>query len=367
MKRKLIFIIIFLYIGVYAYAQNNASNNTAKINPIKVNENFSKDIIIKNKMFSIYIPEDLKGFYKAEIKKDRISIYDKDSKKAGFGGFAFGIGAYKKPADHAILPGSRKLGELSDKKGEIYDIVLKHPTDVQYDYTKNPQAPNSFKSLYDLGDNINIQGVNGSIYHKNQGTKGEDLYKDILKKHITAIKEKWNSERLEKENMSYMYNVIRINNTDDTLNRIGYKYYDINADGIDELLIGEIADGNWKGVIYDIYTMVDRKPQHVISGGSRNRYYICNNTFICNEYSSGAMENGIRVYILIENSTELYPQVSFKYDSYKNPKKPWFLSYGSDINEDNWENISEKTYNERKQIFERYERFNYYPLSKLKY
>ena len=51
-----------------------------------------------------------------------------------------GIKAYKNPADHAMLPGGRKIGELVSKKlfGEsvLYDIVLKYPTDVQYDYTK---------------------------------------------------------------------------------------------------------------------------------------------------------------------------------------------------------------------------------------
>lgn len=324
---------------------------------IRANKSLSKNTTIKNKMFSITLPEELKGFYEIKKQKDTISIFHIDSKKAGFGGFAFGIKAYKNPSDHAVLPGSRKLGELTDKKGNLYDIVLKHPTDVQYDYTKSPIAPEYYKLLYNLGEMVNIIGINGATYFKGQGTKGEDLYKDILKKHITAINEKWDSIKLEQEQMSYMYNV-----TD----KIGYTYYDINADGIDELLIGEIAEGDWKGVIYDIYTMVNREPKHVISGGSRNRYYACDNAFICNEYSSGAMESGVRVYNLVENSTELYPQVSFKYDEYANPQKPWFLSYGSELDEDTWENVSEKVYKERKSVFEKYERFDYIPLDKIK-
>jgi nuclear transport factor 2 (NTF2) superfamily protein len=92
--------------------------------------------------------------------------------------------------------------------------------------------------------------------------------------------------------------------------------------------------------------MVNRKPKHVASGGSRNRFYVCDNSFICNEYSSGAMESGVRVYALVENSTELFPQVSFKYDGYTNPEKPWFLSYS----DENWENVSEEKFNERKKI-----------------
>ena len=144
--------------------------------------------------------------------------------------------------------------------------------------------------------------------------------------------------------------------------KIGYTYYDVNADGIEELLIGEIADGALKGVIYDIYTMVNRETKHVISGGNRNRFYVCDGSFICNEYSSGAQESGVRVYILVENSTELFPQVYFKYDAYANPKNPWFLSYGTESDDDKWDNVSEEIFNERKLVFDSYKRFDFIPL-----
>jgi len=345
MKKLSVLLLIFLF-GLSANVPSQAA-----------------DTIIKNKFFSISIPEDLQGTYTAKVKKDRISIFHKESKDTGFGGFAFGIKAYKNPADHANAPGSVKIGELTDKKGMLYDIVLSHPTDVQYDYTKTPAAPEAYKRLYDLGDSINIQGTKKTTYFKNQGMKGEDLYKNILKKHVTAINEKWDSLKLEKENMSYMYNVISKTNKN-VLNKVGYVYYDVNADGIEELLIGEIAKGDWKGVIYDMYTMVDRTPKHIASGGSRDRFFVCDDTFICNEYSAGAKESGVGVYILIENSTDLFPQVSFKYDAYENAKTPWFIRYGSSI--DCWENVSKEKFKERKKVFERYQRFDFIPLSKIK-
>lgn len=309
--------------------------------------------IYTNRLFSVKAPEELIGAYEIRTEKDKISVFHKPSKDAGFGGFAFGIKAYKNPADHAVLPGSRKIGELTDKQGTLYDMVLKYPTDVQYDYTKTSEPPLSYKQLYDLGENIDITGTNGSIYYPDQGMKGVDLYNDILNKHITAINENWDSARLEKENMSYMYNII-------PKNKVGYIYYDVNADGIEELLIGEIAGGNWKGVIYDIYTMLNRKPQHVTSGGSRDRYFVCDGTFICNEYSSGALESGVRVLHLVENSTELFPQVSFKYDEYENSENPYFIAYS-----DGWKNVSEETFNERKKVFEKYERFDFTPLNSI--
>ena len=341
--RKLLTLILILLLQNLQVVYSQTDNNQIPKSSAK---------IVKHKLFSIYIPSGLCGTYQVKKEKDKISMFHKSSKKAGFGGFAFGIKAYKNPADHAFLPGGRKIGELTDKKGNLYDIVLKHPTDVQYDYTKSPEAPAEFKLLYDLGENVNIQGVKGSVYFKNQGMKGENLYKEVIQKHRIAVDEKWGSAKLEAENMSYMYNII-------PKNKIGFIYFDVNADGIDELLVGEIAQGNWKGVIYDIYTMVNRKPQHVISGGARNRYYVCDGSFICNEYSSGAMESGVRVYNLVENSTELFPQVSFKYDAYENSKNPYFLSYSDEV----WENVSKEKFNERKKVFEKYERFDFIPLN----
>ena len=338
MKKIAVFIVFFI---LFLTCKSFANDNNA--------------YTVKNNLFSITIPQELKDVCEIKKEKNKISVFHKESKKAGFGGFAFGIKAYEKPSEYATLPGGKKIGELkvNGKLEKLYDIVLKQPTDVQYNYTKSSKAPESYKRLYDLADSVEISGVNGATYFKGQGTRGDDLYKEILKKHITAIKEKWNPKKLEQEQMSYMYS----KNVE-----IGYIYYDVNHDGIEELLIGEIADGEWKGIIYDIYTMVDRQPKHVISGGTRNRYYVCDNSFICNEYSSGALESGVRVYILVENSTELFPQVSFKYDAYKNYQNPWFLTYGSKVDEDKWENVSEEKFKERKKVFEKYERFNFTPL-----
>lgn len=334
----------------------NKKENTAFI---PANKDLTKDTTIKNKFLSITLPEELKGFYEVEVKKNRIIIYDKASKEAGFGGYAFGILLYKNPSEHAMMPGGKKIGELVTRFGKIYDVVLSQPTDVQYDYVNG--SSESYKILYALGEKINITGIGKNKFVKDQGMKGEDLYKDVLKKHITAIKEEWDSTKLEQENMSYMYNIIRDTNKN-ILDKIGYAYYDVNGDGIEELIIGEIADGDWKGVIYDMYTMVNRKPIHVISGGSRNRYFACNDIFVCNEYSSGANESGWRIYILVENSTELYPQLGFKYDGYENTSSPWFISY--DFVNDKWINVTENTFKERKSVFDRYKRFDYTPLSK---
>jgi len=352
MKKVFLIFTLTVFVGMFSYSFAKEIKNNDKI--------------ISNNLFSISVPEKLKGTYRVEKKDNGIALYHKESRKDGFGGFAFGIRAYKTPSDYAMMPGGRKIGELVDNKEMLYDMVLVQPTDVQHNYLKYPNSNPSYNALYELGEVVAINGVKGSVYYKAQGTKGENLYKKVLEKHVTAIKEKWDSQRLENEDMSYMYNVIAksIQKDENVLDKIGYIYYDVNADGIEELLIGEIADGDWKGIIYDMYTMVNRKPMHVVSGASRNRYYVCNDAFVCREYSSGSKESGRLVYFLTENSTELFGQVGMKYDAYENFNNPWFISYSTAFKK--WDNVKESVYKERMNSFSKYKRFDYIPLSTVK-
>ena len=140
---------------------------------------------------------------------------------------------------------------------------------------------------------------------------------------------------------------------------IGYIYYDINADGIDELIIGEITTGKSKGIIYDLYTMKNRKPVHVLSGGTTDRYFVCNDVFLCNEYFPSQKESITNIFVLESNSKELSPQIKFTYDAGNNKNNPWFITYGNSTKP---ENVSEKLFKERKRTFDRYKRFNFTPI-----
>ena len=116
MIRFLYFIIFFiLTIGTVVHADSTGAESAISAN------NKAKYTTIKSNMFSITLPNEFKGLYKVKKEKDKISVFHKESKQAGFGGFVFGIKAYKNPADHATLPGSTKIGELTDKKGNLYD------------------------------------------------------------------------------------------------------------------------------------------------------------------------------------------------------------------------------------------------------
>ncbi|MBQ7480341.1 MAG: hypothetical protein IJT80_00510, partial [Lachnospiraceae bacterium] len=295
-----------------------------------------------------------------ESRKNGYFVYDKESKEAGFGGFVFSVFAYEKPSDYAGGM-DKKVGEIRKDDKTLYDVVVGYPSDVQYDYTKyEDKAPETYEKLYDGAEDIirTLKSVDGD-FEWGAGCKGEDMYSGIIEKHITAIKEKWDSDKLESNDMSPEYNAINVATGGDALDTVGYAFHDTNCDGVDELLIGEIAEGELKGTVYDIYTIVDRKPAHVVSGSVRDRYYALENSMICNEYSGGADLTGWQSYDIEPNTVNLLPQLGIKMDGYENKEKPWFVNYAEP---DTWENIDEEQFDEFKSRLE-YIRFDFSPLS----
>ena len=322
--------------------------------------------VFSNDLFSLTIPSEFAGTYEVEVREKEISVYHKASREANCGGFAFGVYVSDDPAQYAYMPGGRKVGEMTSGDGTLYNVFLDHPTDVQYDFSSE-EATEAYRKLYGADEDIvkGMKSTDGGVFVYGAGTKGEDLYTEVLAKYVQAVTEEWDSSRLEEEEMSPVYYAIRMSSDGNPLERIGFAYHDVNGDGIEELLVGEIAEGAWKGVIYDVYTMMNREPVHVISGWERNRYFAYEYSFLCNEWSGGAALSGWTLYDLLPNTTELFPQMAFKYDGYENPDQPWFIAYGIDIENDVWENVTEEKFNERKATFEDYLRFDYTPLSTL--
>ena len=316
--------------------------------------------VFSTKYFEITIPEDIKDLAEVEVEDDRISIYDKESKDAGFGGLIVTLWAVPVPKEYAGGP-YMKIGELKNSNDESCDMIRGEATEIQWDYNIE-EMPENFSKINDSVDTIiaSITGTNGYEYAEGAGTKGEDLYDSVLAKYVTAVNEGWDANKYEEEGMSPQFVEVTEGASGDKLAAIGFAYADINCDGIDELFVGEFGEDAWKGVIYDVYTMVDGQPAAVISGSARNRYYNLDNYFLVNEWSSGADESGMDVYALMSNDTELVYQYGYKYDGYEDSENPWFQSYDGK----EFEKVDEATYNEYVEgASDRYVRFDYTPLS----
>ena len=134
---------------------------------------------------------------------------------------------------------------------------------------------------------------------------------------------------------------------------------------MDELLVGVISDGSEPSVVYDIYTMVKRKPASVVSGSARNSYRAMQYGGVANVFSSSAMESGIRVYIIEPGTSDLFFQYGIKYDGYTDEKNPWYTGTGSGEADDEWEAASEEDYDMWEQrATENFAKIDFIPFSK---
>jgi len=385
MKKKTVLVMMGLLLGLTACGNQEATETTEQTTQTQeVAENtesaqaqeesgagtavdttgYTEDMVLSTDLYTITVPDELKGKFYALVDGEEISFYDKETVDAGWPGFAFSVIA----SDGEVIAGGMytKVGELETSDGKFMDICKSYPSDVQWDYTKSEQAPEGFAKLYDSADDIIMTGTgnNGSVFMMGAGTKGEDLYEMTLAQYVGAFTEGHDANWFEENGMSPELYAMLKSEGDKALHKIGFTYKDITADGVDELLVGIIGEGNDPSVVYDIYTIVDRQPAHVLSGNSRDRYYAMDHAGVVREYSAGAEEYGMDSYIIMPGTTDLEQQVSLKYDAYTDAKNPWFVNYSED--ENSWEPYSEEDFNSRYEMYkDQLIKLDYTPISEI--
>lgn len=120
---------------------------------------------------------------------------------------------------------------------------------------------------------------------------------------------------------------------------LGYTMIDLDGDGVDELLLGENdphPDGEYNGIIYDLYACTGENVKHLFSGGPRNHLVLTNSNEFINEWSSSSDDNGTIFYKYedgnlqeVESLIEPLVTVSPKFV----PMGPYW-QYVGDLNED---------------------------------
>ena len=323
---------------------------------------YIEDKVISTSLMTMTVPDEFEGKFYAAVDGEEISIYDKSCVDDGFGGFVFSVAADK---DKNLIPGGMytKVGEITDTEGAVCDVCVGYPSEIQWDWNNPDDEPETYKKLEDARDAIieNIKGTEGCVFAYQAGTRGEDLYGDVLAKYQQAIKEGWDANKMEQEGISPEFYALTQTEGDKDADKIGFVYRDVTNDGIDELLIGDIVDTDEPTVIYDIYTVVDKVPALVVSGTARNGYYAEEYGGIANFFFNGAAENGVYAYIIYPNSTELGLQYGLKYDGYTDEANPWFITYSD---ENSWEPMTEADYNDRLEMLESYyQKLDLTPLS----
>ena len=385
MKKKTVLIMMGLLLGLTACGNQKTTETTEQTTQTQeVAENtesvqaqeesgagtavdttgYTEDMVLSTDLYTITVPDEFKGKFYALVDGEEISFYDKETVDAGWPGFAFSVIV----SDGEVIAGGMytKVGELETSDGKFMDICKSYPSDVQWDYTKSEQPPEGLAKLYDSADSIIKTGTgnNGSVFMMGAGTKGEDLYEMTLAQYVGAFTEEHDANWFEENGMSPEFYAMYKSEGDKAFDKIGFTYKDITADGVDELLVGLIDEGNDPSVVYDIYTIVDRQPANVLSGTSRDRYYVMDHEGIVREYSNGAEEYGMDSYIIMPGTTDLEQQVSLKYDAYTDAKNPWFVNYSED--ENSWEPYSEEDFNSRYEMYkDQLIKLDYTPISEI--
>lgn len=150
-------------------------------------------------------------------------------------------------------------------------------------------------------------------------SQGKSDYSDILDKYHQAISENWDFQKLSDNSLNYMCSYY----SGTGLNDIGYAYYDINSDGVNELLIGLTAESH---NVLDIYSLVNGTPTLIAQSGERDMYSICQNGYISETASNGAA-NSFYVYYKYDNgSTSLTLVEAVVIDAYINTENPYFYT-----------------------------------------
>lgn len=138
--------------------------------------------------------------------------------------------------------------------------------------------------------------------------------------------------------------------TDEALAHIGYTFYDVDGNGIEELIIADMLDGDggpWDNRILLMYTLHEEKPVLLIDGWARNRYYLLNDNTIFNEGSGGAAYTVFAIYRMAEDGIRLEVMDYYYSGYYGDSEWGWFHNTTGEMTEDEGEIIEfedEKTF-----------------------
>ena len=179
--------------------------------------------------------------------------------------------------------------------------VLDAGTQVVFKGYTNGWANIDYKgqNAYVKSDFIQPSG-DGKIQNKNQQSTAAH-YADIIS--YIAMFTRGEVDFLDPQYKSYSAFYLPTDAPINRENRFGYVLRDIDSDGVDELLLTSGEYGELYDYIYAIVTLKDGNAYPVAyEGGTRNRFYLCQNNIISNEGSSGAANSGYEYYRFVNGN-----------------------------------------------------------------
>lgn len=182
-------------------------------------------------------------------------------------------------------------------------------------------------------------------------------YDEIIRKYYQGLMEGWTGEKYSENGLCYLAKY------DAQVSDVGYYITDIDGNGTDELIIGNMTlEGEYyEKMFYDLYTIVDDKPVLLSSSGERDRYYWCTDGTIAEYGSSSACESNWCYYRFENNKLTLKESVF--YDAYYDENDPWFYTTNGSAKDYSMPLTEEDAHDIINNYSEQYIKIPYIPLS----
>ena len=170
-----------------------------------------------------------------------------------------------------------------------------------------------------------------------------EVYGQQIARYYTAISQQWDEMTYLDHEMSSLAAYYYEGNP---LDNFGFTFMDLDADGIQELIIGAILNADRDPLVFEIWTLHDNAPVMLAQSGSHNRYYLQyveedKLWSVAYEAENGAANHA--VYYLQLDGGEFNVIQGVVFDAVANENDPWFMAYDLDWDASNDMPLDEKT------------------------
>ncbi|MCH5261870.1 MAG: hypothetical protein J1F42_03070 [Lachnospiraceae bacterium] len=220
---------------------------------------------------------------------------------------------------------SSETAQAEDKAEDMTDAA--QPNETSEDLTETSQPDELAKDSTESAEN-NESDEPDTIYFKPSNT-----YQDILDNAYEVIIHR-GADFVEADEIFSSIGIWESGlgrNTEEALAGIGYTFYDVDGNGIEELIIMDTDEDSdiWDNRILTMYSLLDGKPVLVIDGWARNRYYLLNDGTFYNEGSGGAAYTIFATYRMAADGVNI-EVIDYYFSDYRDDSfKEYWLAEGN--------------------------------------